>query len=147
MRGLLQVRLPAVPNRLDMINLNNLAQNTEITMIVKSHRGTLTAQPRGTPGTMRICVTITREIVVDYMADMAEIQAAAGYVRSHHDFDFLSPKSIEKRRSPGLIQASVYKLNRLNLPAQSAKEFFGIDTRITEYYRLSRIVLLKVFHK
>ena len=147
MRGFFQVRLPAMPNRLNTINLNNLAQNTEITMIVKSHRGTLTAQPCGASGTMRVCVPITREIIVDYMTDMAEIQAAAGHVRGHHNLDFLSPKSIEKRRSSGLVQASVYKLNRLNLSAQSAKKFLGIVARITENYRLNRIVLLKIFHK
>src|SRR4030042_6650009 len=78
---------------------------------------------------MRVCQRPIREIVIDNVRYVAEIQPPACDARRHHQPYLLLLEAIEKRRASGLFEPAVYYINRIHFLLEMAEQFFAAGSR------------------
>jgi hypothetical protein len=56
---------------------------------------------------MRVAFQAGRIVIIDHMADVAEVESSTGNVRGNHEANPISAKPLEDRGSPRLVKTSV----------------------------------------
>ena len=75
-----------------------------------------------------VCKWAIREIIIDHVCHMAEIQASACNPGGYDHFELLFLKSIEKRGPLRLVHAPMYYVDRFNFLLQFIKQVFAIPS-------------------
>jgi len=90
---------------------------------------------------------VRREVIVNHMADVTEIEAATGDVGGHHEVDLVSAETVKNGGSSGLFQASVDILQGVELASEIIQEFLSTMTGVTEDDGLGNVLVLEVIRQ
>ena len=111
------------------INTIRLKQGFQTDQFLVGHKGHGNARASHSPGSscsVRVGLQAERIIVINHVADMAEVESATGNVRGHHEGDLIAAKTLEDRCPPRLLQTSVDILDRLKFSFQLFDQFLTV---------------------
>jgi hypothetical protein len=91
-----------------------------------------------------VSLVVRREVIVDHMADVTEIEAATGHIGGHHEGDFVTAETVKNGSSPRLFQASMDILQGIKLASEISQKFLPAMTGVTEDDGLGNVLLLEV---
>jgi hypothetical protein len=95
-RWLTHVGFLALPDRLNIVLFEYDLQVPHIASRKQCKRDALAPHPCGSARSVRVSLRIHGKIIVDHVADMAEVQPPARHIRRNHELYRHLPETIEK---------------------------------------------------
>ena len=110
----------------------DIGQTLRIHVAGKADRIAVGAQTRGAADAVHVIFGVLRQVVVEDVADILDVQAARGDVGRNQDFDFAALEFAEQALALLLRHVAGEHADEETLPFQTARDFFRGDFHVDE---------------
>ena len=93
--GSREIRNVSMPYGINTIHLEQGFQDSQLLICYKGHGSAWPPHSPGPSGPVRVGFLAVRIVIINHMADMAEVEAATGKVGGNHDGDLIPAKTLE----------------------------------------------------